>query len=383
MAELGAGEGCCGKEDKRDESLSKMAVEVFAKLKGLRCPFIKGLHIKDPKTLQEVLCRSSKYRLEILEWMYSRACYSWKDLFSSLKGAPVEVKIQVMVKLSRELMLCGPIEEILRGQASTQEQMRFIDQLLDAIRSLTIGRSSCSSVEEQFEDTREKNEELLGDLYSSSQLRTLLSPKCDPSSLDVQPPNKQGDGKQGDGKQSDGKQGDGKQGDNCQRAKPSVVELKEEKNVLELAKQLQESVDRMQALRAEHKKAVAAGRADTSILDQKLRLVISDFHQLVLAFLQVYDEELSECCQRSGPYLHPCGPIVEAVYQTLTSCRQLLKAVVQVTDTSASAVEMVEQQQGEQNYWSSDNIAMSLANKMEELIQKYKLLSESLNKRSK
>lgn len=33
MAELGAGEGCCGKEDKRDESLSKMAVEVFAKLK--------------------------------------------------------------------------------------------------------------------------------------------------------------------------------------------------------------------------------------------------------------------------------------------------------------------------------------------------------------
>ncbi|XP_016070626.1 PREDICTED: HAUS augmin-like complex subunit 7 isoform X2 [Miniopterus natalensis] len=361
MAELGAGEGCCGKEDKRDESLSKMAVEVFAKLKGLRCPFIKGLHIKDPKTLQEVLCRSSKYRLEILEWMYSRACYSWKDLFSSLKGAPVEVKIQVMVKLSRELMLCGPIEEILRGQASTQEQMRFIDQLLDAIRSLTIGRSSCSS----------------------SQLRTLLSPKCDPSSLDVQPPNKQGDGKQGDGKQSDGKQGDGKQGDNCQRAKPSVVELKEEKNVLELAKQLQESVDRMQALRAEHKKAVAAGRADTSILDQKLRLVISDFHQLVLAFLQVYDEELSECCQRSGPYLHPCGPIVEAVYQTLTSCRQLLKAVVQVTDTSASAVEMVEQQQGEQNYWSSDNIAMSLANKMEELIQKYKLLSESLNKRSK
>lgn len=359
MAELGAGEGGCGHEGQRDDSVFKVATEVFRKLKDLNCPFLKGLHITEPETLQELLCKPSKYRLEILEWMCIRACPSLKDRFSSLYGAPVEVKIQVMVKLGHELMLCGPDdEELLQGLACAQEQLHFMDQLLDVVRSLTIRRSSYSSVQEQFEDTKQKNEELLGDLHSSSQLKTLLSPECDPSSLDTQPPDKQGD--------------DG------QRVKPSV-ELKDQK-VPELARQLQENIAKLQALRAEHKQAVAVGGVDTSTLDQKLRLVISDFHQLVLAFLQVYDDELSECCQRPGPYLHPCGPIVEAVYQTLTSCRQLLKAVVAVSDTSASAVQTAKQQQGEQISWSSDSVVKSVATKMDELTQKYKLLSESLNK---
>ncbi|XP_012924805.1 HAUS augmin-like complex subunit 7 isoform X2 [Heterocephalus glaber] len=335
MAEVSAvfalGSGGDSWEDEGDNRVCKAALEVFGKLKDLKCPLLEGLYITEPDRIHELLCMPSKYRLEILEWMCTRVCPSMQDKFSTLKGAPVEAKIQEMVKLGYELMLCAPDDqELVKGCASARKQLQFMGQMLDAVQSLVVGRSSYPSVKEDFEDNAEKNEGMLEELFSGVHLEMLLSPKSDPWPLDMQPVlENQGDDWQG----------------------PDPLARSEKEKVAELARQLQDGAARLWALRAE----------------------------LVLAFIQAYDNELGECCQRPAPDLHPCGPIVQAVCQTLTSCSQLLKAVVELMDASAEAMDVVQRQEREPICWDSSSSVMSLATKIEELTQKYQVFIDSLH----
>ncbi|KAM6151632.1 HAUS augmin-like complex subunit 7 [Rhynchocyon petersi] len=369
MEEQGAAGGGIGSpEGEGAESTLQMAVTVFRKLKDLDCPFLNGLYVSELSTIQELLCSPSKYRLEILEWMCVRICPSLQDKFSVLKGTQAEGKIQEMVKLGHELMLCGPDEQdLVKGFACAQRQLHFMDQMLDVIQNLCTSYPTCSSVEQHFGDTKEKNESLLGDLLSDPHLQSLLSPESDLLPVDIEHILDQ------------------KLTTTFSHRPGVTLEAEEEKQVAELARQLQESASKLLELQAEcfpqHKEGAAVVAGDLNTLEQRLRLVVSDFHQLILAFLQVYDDELGECCQRPGLQLHPCGPIIQAVYHTLTSCSQLLKAVMDVTDNSMRTENMAARQHNESICWGSNSSSvMSLATKMQELSQQYKLFSENLKK---
>uniref|UniRef100_A0A4X1VBU2 Uncharacterized protein n=1 Tax=Sus scrofa TaxID=9823 RepID=A0A4X1VBU2_PIG len=99
---VAVGEGGSSKNE-GDEAVFKAAMKGFGKLKDLNGPFLKGLYITEPKTIQELLCSPSKYCLEILEWICICICPSWQEKSSLLKGASV----MVMVKLGHKLILCG------------------------------------------------------------------------------------------------------------------------------------------------------------------------------------------------------------------------------------------------------------------------------------
>lgn len=134
-------------------------------------------------------------------------------------------------------------------------------------------------MQEHFEDTREKNEALLGELFSSFHLQTLLSPDCALWSLDIQSVlDEQGDDWQRYGPhvvlwpgtlfQVWPMKAQSWQCPLLSPCRPSLpVELEEEEEeeeqeeeegedregekVVELARQLQESAAKLQALRSE------------------------------------------------------------------------------------------------------------------------------------
>ncbi|XP_074134323.1 HAUS augmin-like complex subunit 7 isoform X2 [Sminthopsis crassicaudata] len=315
-------------ESEEDAQLSQEALRVLDRLKDIDCPFLEGLYITGLRTIKQFLCRPSIYRLVILEWLFSRLYPSFEDSFATGLDSGAKEKITDLTRLGHELMLCGPDDQdLIKGSAGVKEQLYFFNQLLDLVTSLGPEYvTSFFSVEENVCSLVEDNEMLLNKFFTSHIHEEILDPTLSPLPLDIE--------------NSCGAK------ENLHRmpapSRPSPPKpLGAKIKVEELSEKLNKLTEMLQA----HKEEVLCRQEGTSRLfspnpagfpkkpsahcgkissqgSGTLGLTLSDFHQLVIAFIHVFEDELHEFCDHPTPNINPSPCVWETRGKTLVM-RQL------------------------------------------------------------
>uniref|UniRef100_A0A671MK92 HAUS augmin-like complex, subunit 7 n=1 Tax=Sinocyclocheilus anshuiensis TaxID=1608454 RepID=A0A671MK92_9TELE len=61
---------------------------------SLGCPLVDGLYLREPDSVQELLCSPSLHRTDILKWICASICPSLKEKFSTIKSTQNEDLVQ-------------------------------------------------------------------------------------------------------------------------------------------------------------------------------------------------------------------------------------------------------------------------------------------------
>ncbi|KAM6467966.1 HAUS augmin-like complex subunit 7 isoform 1-T1 [Liasis olivaceus] len=340
---------------------------VFHYPQELGCPALEGVYLSEAEDIQKLLFSPSSHRLDILEWICVSVYPPLREQFSSLnKESQSDLKIKGMVKLGYDLMLCQADDlDLIKGRACAQKQLHFLEQLMAVIppqNNLMLSDSvsdsgSYSSTEESFQEIARKNEEFMKQVFSSSDLQAVLNPECHPWSSDIKPL---------------------LLGEEGQQKRALLSMTSHEQTLLEASEELEKAAAALENLRAQcsflqGSPAGANASCNSATALQSLKLIVSDYSQLLTAFEQVYENELQKHCERPAPKLSPCGPLFQAVHRNLLLCMQELQGLAQVTETSECIMETVQRRHEQKVFWNGSAIA-TLPSKLEELQQKYKAI---------
>ncbi|XP_053551393.1 HAUS augmin-like complex subunit 7 [Bombina bombina] len=330
------------------------AAELYERLKRMSCPCLEGIYLTEPQSMLELLCTPSAHRLEVLEWICARVYPPLHDQLSSLKESQTDLKVKEMAKLGFDLMLCRADDlDLIKGQASPHKQLSFMGQLLDVVHTCgdpTSGvtvESASLGFDKAFVTNVRENEELLKVLFSSPHFHATLTPECSPWPADLKPLLLAEDPLQ-------------------KRAPPPANAISQ------LLGTLQEVSAALQPLKEECT-FLESSTPGGDTLVQTMKLVLTDFYQLVVAFNQVYENEFQEHCSHSPPHISQAGPLFQTIHQLLEDCSKELEAIAQFTQTSENIVEVVEKRQNWKESWGGSNAA-TLYEKIQELKQIYDFL---------
>ncbi|XP_075041050.1 HAUS augmin-like complex subunit 7 isoform X2 [Mixophyes fleayi] len=318
------------------------------------CPSLEGVYVTEPKSIHELLCTPSVRRLDILEWICTRVYPPLQDQFSSLKESQTEIKVKEMAKLGFELMLCHSEDvDLIKGHVSPTRQLSFMGHLLDIIPSFAnlFGNPEIESSSQGTVTYARENEELLKELFSSAHFQATLTPECNPWPADLKP--------------------------NLltEELQKKTLPSNKDNVITDHLEELQKISLDLQDLKEECTFLCSTVPGGETVA-QTLRLALTDFHQLVAAFTQVYENAFHEHCGHPAPQMSPSGPLFQSVHQLLGICIKKLEAIAQFTQTSNTIVEVVRKRQQCKESWGSGSTA-TLYDKIKELKQNYEELQSS------
>ncbi|KAM4019509.1 HAUS augmin-like complex subunit 7 [Anomaloglossus baeobatrachus] len=328
------------------------AAELYERLRRLSCPGLEGVYVTDPQSIHELLCSPSVHRLDILEWICTRAHPPLQEQFFTLKESQADVKVKEMAKLGFDLMLCNVDDvDLVKGAVSPSRQLSFMGQLLDIIQTC-----EKASVLSELQPTTpgggrnlltcaRENEELLKELFSSPQFQETLAPECNPWPADMKPllvPEELQKRTPPCSKDNDGSD----HVQELQKLSLSLEDLKKECQFL------------------------CSSAPDEDTVVPKLRSALTDFHRLIADFSQVYENEFQEHCGHAPPPMSPSGPLFQLAHQLLTTCCKELEAIGQFTETSSTVEEVVNKREQAKEYWGRGSMS-TLCEKIKELKQDY------------
>ncbi|XP_064359485.1 HAUS augmin-like complex subunit 7 [Dromaius novaehollandiae] len=109
------------------------AAALLERLKALACPPAVEAAAAEPPEALRLLCTPSARRLALLEWICCRVHPPLGARLAALEDAPEDARLQELVELGAELMLCRADDlPLAKGTAPPQQQLEFITDLLDA-----------------------------------------------------------------------------------------------------------------------------------------------------------------------------------------------------------------------------------------------------------
>ncbi|XP_012732989.2 HAUS augmin-like complex subunit 7 isoform X1 [Fundulus heteroclitus] len=313
---------------------NRAAHRVYESLQALSCPLVQDLYLQEDESMLELLCRPSVLRTDILAWI----CCRINPKFGTSKGMPEESKDpdgleKKMAVIGQELMLCKADDlDLIKGTASPQRQLQFLQQLLSFVPGVKTSAGSSTDAEV-----------LLSQIFAAENtphLRQMLQPALDPWPPHIEALHEGHDSAHKPGEEL-----------------PDVSDLLQSRQT-EL-EQLQSKCDFLDS----------DEQNGSAFSPSSLRLAAGDLQQQMMTFSHLYETDLRLYCSRDPPSFSADAAVFQRVHQKLLACNTELEMQREISEASGSVSEDVKRLQTQPRYWSRGE-KHTLTDQLEEISQR-------------